>query len=178
MNNYSKVFCLILLALLLPYSPAIAKDKTTPTLFNPAPKSDNGNDIMKSMSWNSPKSDKDAKTKEEEEEEEAISDKDKEKSKTSDNNDEKEELTPEQKLWEKYKALAAGGKSKSNKNDKVKNSDDNLSEAKNENSDEKFSPEEKENKEKAAGLTAIIKNYRDAQKDRGKMNSRSFGNID
>ncbi len=123
---------------------------------------------MKNLSWNTAKpeeekADKENTTVKEEKEE------DKEKLAKK----EEEELTPEQKLWKKYRDLAYG----TGNNDDIDKAKENITE---EEANEEKTGEKTEDKENAAsvGIAAIIEEYKKSQENKGKMNSRSFGKID
>ena len=73
------------------------------------------------------------------------------------------ELTSEEELWKKYKELAAGSPDKEAQKEDKENT-----------SKEDKGTEDKKNN----GLSGIIEDYKKAQESKGKMNSRSFGNID
>ncbi len=84
-------------------------------------------------------------------------------------------LTPEEKLWKKYKDLAKNGKK-----EKEKEHDEEAETSAEPEKAEKTAEEpEKEKQEKqAAGLRRIIDAYKDSTSSKGKMNSRSFGRGD
>ncbi len=164
MHTSSKVFYLILLLLfMLPNINAVAEDKVKP-LFNSNNDTKTDDKKMHSMSWNVPKPKKEETTATKTDETENKADPEAEA--------EKKELTADEKLWKKYKALAEG--SKPEPEDKKEDQDE-LAE-----NEQEFTPEEtsKENEEKAIGLQAIIEDYKKSQASKGNLNSRSFGNID
>ncbi len=78
-------------------------------------------------------------------------------------------------LWEKYKELAAG----QGKPDQENKDGDESEKGEKEDPDKEGQQEEMEKqKQEATGLRGIIDTYRDAQKGKGKLSSRSFGKID
>jgi len=100
------------------------------------------------------------------------SDTQEDKEKTTDKQDEAEkELTADQKLWKKYKDLA------SNNNKAKEDAEDEPAE---EEAGEETAKSEEETKEDegAMGIRAIVESYKNSQKNKGKMSSRSFGKID
>ena len=156
MTHQSKVFylrialCTIIACVAFPLF-ATAEEQEKPTLFNKVKKeSEDGSKTMKTMSWNPPEKEKEEEVNEE---------------KTP--NSDEEKITKEQELWEKYKKLAAGGGAKQ------KSGGD-------EEKDETESSKDKDQTEqkKPGGIASILDNYKNAQKSKGAMNSRSFGSID
>ncbi len=107
--------------------------------------------VMKSASWGVPKTEEKA-AEIEETSDEAV--------------EEETELTPDQKLWKKYKDLAAGI-NEDTEEEEIKVTEENTEE-------EKEVVEEKS----PVGIAAIIADYKKSQENKGKMNSRSFGKID
>ena len=76
-----------------------------------------------------------------------------------------ENISPEKEIWGKYKELAAGTATKETiDSEEIDTTEETTKEA---------TPDKK-----PSGLTAIIDDYKNAQKSKGKMNSRSFGSID
>ncbi len=149
---------------MLPFLPAIAEEKA-PTLFNSSEESKSDEKNMRSMSWNSPKP-KDEKTEEVEE----TTDTDEEEIDEDGEKVSEEELTPEEKLWEKYKKLAEGADTDA---EDKNGEDDEISEE-----DEEALLEEEKIIQETIGLKSIIEDYKNSQENKGTMNSRSFGNVD
>ena len=119
-------------------------------IFNSSKKSnENGDTQMRSMHWDAPETKESAAPEQETVEEE------------------KQEITNEEEdIWKKYKDLAAGTPTSDTPED-----GDNIEI---ETTEEKTEPKAK----KQSGLNSIIEDYKNAQKSKGKMNSRSFGSID
>lgn len=104
-----------------------------------------------------------------------------------------ETLTPEEKLWKKYKALAENNKNKQNdekstetkkpEQQKENNEKDSASKS-SENNDlahEETPKEDEKNTDEAKatnGILAILEKYKKSQENKGGMNSRSFGDIE
>ncbi len=92
-------------------------------------------------------------------------------------------LSPEEKLWKKYKDLAKKGKQNNDKaEEKTELKKEKDTEAKDEETN-KETPDaenaEPPKEEKAAtGIAAILEKYKKSQEGKGGMNSRSFGEID
>lgn len=131
---------------------------------------------MKSVTWNFPKKEVESESDAEDKKKKA-SEKDGDEESSSEkegSSSDDESLTAEQKLWNKYRDLA-DGKGKKTVEDKDKTGE--KSSADDEKSDEKEVATEEEPKKKS-GLQGILENYKNAQKDKGRMNSRSFGNPD
>lgn len=74
--------------------------------------------------------------------------------------------TTEEEIWEKYKKLAAGIDNKP--------ADDAPEKSEKQAEEKKEKAEEKNN----GGLAGILKEYQDSERNKGKMNSRSFGDLD
>ncbi len=89
-------------------------------------------------------------------------------------------LTPEEKLWKKYKDLAKNGKKE--KENPAKSDKDKEDVEKEKDDQDKETAEASETppeEEKAAtGIAAILEKYKKSQEEKSGMNSRSFGNID
>ena len=149
---------------------------------------------MRGRHWNVPQKETD---KEDEVEKEGVSKK-KDISK-KDNSSEKvsaedgdKELTPDQKIWEKYKALAEGGKKKSaQEKKKSKNKAENPSKTvksqtgeEGDNSEDTESDDAKNNEKQQSAqakgvLQQILQKYKSSQSQKGAgMKSRSFGDIE
>lgn len=96
-----------------------------------------------------------------------------------------EEKTQDQKIWEKYRELAAG-KGHKTKEDKETETTDEETDKEETDKEEETTKEkpsvkdaEKAHAEKQSpGLTGIIEAYKASQKGKGKMSSRSYGDID
>ncbi|PCK00399.1 MAG: hypothetical protein COA45_01050 [Zetaproteobacteria bacterium] len=191
MPHQSKVFCFTLLismatAMLAISPPALAegKGKQAPPLFNlPDPNNDVSKE-MRSVNFKSSKKKKEDKKIEEEEEEEdkkptleEIEEADADESVESLANKEK---SAEQKLWDKYKALKATASKEENNEDKDSTEDDNTNDDKANKDDENLNNEttETSEKKKNTGIRGIIDEYKKSQTGKGKLNSRSFGDID
>ncbi len=130
--------------------------------------------VMQTRKWNTPTYDK--KNKDSEDKKETESD----EKKTEDSDD--EELTIEQKIWNKYKKIADEGAKKNKdqtpkKDDEVASNDENTADeyadANNKNSDE-----QEEAEKEATGLAAILQRYKKTQKTKRNMQTRSLGSID
>ncbi len=120
---------------------------------------------MRSVTWNTSKKEDQVSGEDSDE---------KTSSETESASSEDENLTPEQKLWNKYRDLA-DGKGKENAKDNDVNDEDVSADEETPNAIEETAEVEPKKK---SGLQGILENYKNAQKDKGKMNSRSFGNPD
>jgi len=97
-----------------------------------------------------------------------------------------DEMTEDQKLWKKYQDLANGSKSKKHKATKATKTPTETP-ATDKKTSEADSPADTNGETAIAdsqeepmpiGLKGILESYNNAKKNKGKMNSRSFGNID
>lgn len=176
----SAFLCLvILIAFSLVNAPANAQEEKPkeekPTLFNQLPEKVDDSKTMKSLSMHSDGEEEEGK---ESKSDNAESD-DKNGSEDQDNIDKaQEDLTPEEKLWNKYKGLAAGQQESDTDPEKEQSAD-----ASHEDTEDTSSPGSQEEKPQEAntqaqGLKAILENYKKSQKSKGGMNTRSFGSIE
>ncbi|MGH1377537.1 MAG: hypothetical protein ACRBB3_01830 [Alphaproteobacteria bacterium] len=85
----------------------------------------------------------------------------------------KAKKSPEQKLWDEYKARKAKTASEKNNDDNEKTSNAKESDTDTE-SEAKVEKDEKKN----TGLQKILEDYKNSQEGKGGLNSRSFGSID
>lgn len=93
-------------------------------------------------------------------------------------------LTPEEKLWKKYKALSEKNKKKTKTLEKEKEAEKNQQAQKisqtNDTDEEQENDAEQEEAEptESFGIMSILKKYKEANKDKGGLNSKSFGQRD
>ena len=132
---------------------------------------------MKSMSWKSKKP-KEEKKEEVKETKDDATKENKETSETTAIEDlPEDQLTPDQKLWKKYRDLATGKRPEADEDkEEDKTASDETDEENKKESDTDSAKTEKQ--EKPSGLRHIVDAYKNSQKNKGNMNSRSFGSID
>ncbi|PCI99099.1 MAG: hypothetical protein COB14_07105 [Alphaproteobacteria bacterium] len=186
MMNRAKVFCLKLLFCVTAMtfcasSPVQAEGSSNkekpPPIFNLPEIGDAKRDrTMKSVKFKPSAAKKKAEKTKEELKLEDIEEADENESLAI---EEEQEKSKEQKLWDKYKAL----KAKAESGEKPKDSDKKDGKKKKEDNDDtpaltKEKKEEANKKEKSTGLKSIVDSYKNSQKGKGKLNSRSFGKID
>lgn len=183
MMNRAKVFCLKLLFCVTAMtfcasSPVQAEDGNSktqpPPIFNLPKTDDDAGKEMKSTSFKSHRQEEEKEAKKEEEAKPALEDIEEAGFDESAESIAEEDKSPEQKLWDKYKALKEDaekeGKKDSKKDDNEDQEDENdLSDTEEESADEK---------KKSTGITGIIEDYKKSQQDKGSLNTRSFGKID
>lgn len=189
MMNRAKVFCLKLLFCVTAMtfcasSPVLAEDSsnkaTKPPILNLPEIGDAKHDkTMKSVKFKPSATKEKAEKAKEELKLEDIEEADENESLAIDDEEEEQEKSKEQKLWDKYKTLKAEAES----GEKPKDSDKEDGKEKKEDNDDApaLTEEEKEEankKEKSTGLKSIVDSYKNSQKGKGKLNSRSFGKID
>lgn len=143
-------------------------------------KSQNGS-ILKGRVWNIPKEEKESSSEEKKTSANknstntnpANTNKDGGKNKKPDTPE--KELTPEQKLWEKYKTLADAGAQKKQTNETKKEQKD--SEENHSSDGEEKNVEQQKDKQAEGLLQGILQDYKSKQKG-ATLNTRSFGSID
>ncbi len=142
---------------------------------------------MRSIKWHSKKTDNEENTKKNDKNSNIYLDEDKKiKKEDEEDKDKNEVLTPEQKLWKKYRDLAAGiTYDVDDEDDSIfinegeENKDKSEDEhEENNDSDIDNEKDKTENKDSPAAIMSILEEYKKSQKNKGKMNSRSFGKID
>ncbi len=194
MMNRAKVFCLKLLFCVTamtfcassPVQAEGSSNKTKPPpIFNLPKTDDDAGKKMKSTSFKSHEQEKKEEAKEEEEAKPALEDIEEADFDESAESIAEKEKSPEQKLWDKYKALKENAKkeekkdkksaSKSKKKDSKKVDDEDQEGENNLSDTEEESAGEKK---KSTGIAGIIEDYKKAQQDKGSLNTRSFGKID
>lgn len=183
---YTILMCLT--ALSFSISSAHAQDALpTPTTDAPAQEQEKDDSkTMKTIRWNtSEKAEepetaaKDAETEKAEAEKAKDEDTPSEdkKDNTADAEIPEEEMTAEQRMWKKYKELAEAGKAKQKqkaKNETYSESEEAESDLTDKSMDE---ADAEKSEEQAQGMQAILERYKNSQKGKGVMNSRSFGNV-
>lgn len=163
MMNRSKVFCFKLLfcATIMVF-----------TVSGVASAEEEKKKTMKSVAF-SPSTQEE--TKEDEKNPKNIEEADADEGIDVDENGDAKEQSAEQKLWDKYKAM------KAESTEQFENIDDD-NDNKTQDSEPALTDKEKEeqakNEKKANGLRGIVEAYKNSQKNKGTLNSRSFGNID
>lgn len=118
---------------------------------------------MQSRSWHQPSTEEnvDAAKSEEKPELEKLSD---------------EEIAENKKIWKKYKTMSDEAKAKKAGTKKDKTPDTEEEQAEAEKTKEEAEKDIKE--EPQGGIDIILERYKNAQKNKGKLNSRSYGSID
>lgn len=187
MRQYSKLF---LIALIISFAaiPATAEQTDTEEKpkgmqsWAPTPKTENKK---------AKKSSSDTKTEKEElvtiddltpEERAVLEEIDNELAKEETEKKSNKKLSPEEKLWKKYSDLAKDNAKKekeetSEKEEKKKEKSKDVAPA-SAKEDKESNADSKEEKAEDNGMMGILKRYKESQEGKGKMNSRSFGNID
>lgn len=175
---YASLICLT--AFCFSALPAFAQDAlpTPPQEIAEPEKKDDGKS-MKSLRWNTQKKKEEPATEPTDAADASKKDaqetsEDDKTAKTEGAEIPEEEMTAEQKMWKKYKELAEKGKDKKKKSKEETYSES--AESENNLTEEALSEEDaKKAEEQATGMQAILERYKNAQKDKGVMNSRSFG---
>lgn len=116
---------------------------------------------MQSRSWHKSSSEKKEEPKTKDETSKEVSD---------------EELTEDQKVWKKYKTMSDEAKAKKAGTKKGKNKD--YEEEQEEASDQELEGKQAEEEEPKGGIDIILERYKNSQKSKGKLNSRSYGSIE
>ena len=187
-NNIKVLYLAILLCVTTLSFPSAAEDEISESLlYEQIKESVNKKTMMQTKRWNTPDYDADKNS-----EKEDAKDDEKKENDEANTDDEEENLTQRQKIWNKYKKLAEDAKK--NKEESSKDSedennsedkdaddtktsgskDDQSTESQEETAEESTVEENKE----PTGIAGILKRYKDAQETKGTLNSRSFGSID
>lgn len=89
-----------------------------------------------------------------------------------------EEMTAEQKMWKKYTELVEAGKNKKNTKDRPETYSESEAAESNLTNDAVEEGDAEKIEEQATGMQAVLDRYKNSQKNKGVMNSRSFGSVD
>tara|TARA_R110002111_G_scaffold78917_2_gene125138 strand:+ start:78 stop:668 length:591 start_codon:yes stop_codon:yes gene_type:complete len=138
---------------------------------------------MQTKRWNTPTYGKDGKEKE------ADQEIDNDDQATIDEDDidsiDEADLTEEQKIWKKYRDLAKSNKPADTDKDKASKDEPKEADEQTQASADDIQPTntndeaiEEEVKKELTGIAAILDRYKNSQKGKGKMNTRSFGSIE